>query len=138
MNTIGQFTGELCNRNGCTGIIEEHEKDGSCSCHSNPPCSYCVDDMHFCPVCGWEGLDDQREVVASYNYVPFKVRTIADLDPTKIDYISSSHTHFSMIKEGVYPEGTTRAEVAAVVNGTFGGRFERFGNGRFKFIAYTD
>ena len=25
-----------------------------------------------------------------------------------------------------------------VVNGTIGGRFEHFGNGKFKFIAYTD
>lgn len=29
-------------------------------------------------------------------------------------------------------------EVSKVVNGTFGGRFEYFSDGKFKFIAYTD
>lgn len=44
---------------------------------------------------------------------------------------------------GVYPiewgdgsNATTR--VRDKVNGTFGGRFENFGAGRFAFIAYTD
>lgn len=43
-----------------------------------------------------------------------------------------------MIKEGVYPDGTTIQEVRKVVDGTFGGGFESFRNGKFKFIAYTD
>lgn len=43
-----------------------------------------------------------------------------------------------MIKEGVYPEHLTRQEVEKEVKGTFGGRFEHFGNGKFKYIAYTD
>lgn len=60
------------------------------------------------------------------------------LDPTKIDYRIRSHSSSSQICEGVYPEGTTKAEVEARVRGTFGGRFESFGNGRFKYIAYTD
>ncbi len=60
------------------------------------------------------------------------------LDNTKIDYRSKGHSSCSMIKEGVYPEGTTQEEVRNVVNGTFGGRFISFGSGRFLFIAYTD
>lgn len=60
------------------------------------------------------------------------------LDPTKIDWYSKSHTNSSMIKEGVYPEGVTQQQVREAVSGTFGGRFEHFGNGRFKYIAYTD
>lgn len=43
-----------------------------------------------------------------------------------------------MRKTGVYPAGTTQAEVEAVVAGTFGGRFESFGDGKFDYIAYTD
>jgi len=43
-----------------------------------------------------------------------------------------------MIKRGVYPEGTTQAEVRAKVDGTFGGRFNYFRNGKFEFVAYTD
>jgi hypothetical protein len=60
------------------------------------------------------------------------------LDSTKIDWRSKGHTHFSMIKEGVYPEGTTQEDVRKVVDGTFGGRFTQFGGGRFTFVAYTD
>ena len=50
----GTQTGEMCNRDGCTGIIGEYEKEGCCSCHTgHPPCAYCVEDNHYCPVCGW-------------------------------------------------------------------------------------
>jgi hypothetical protein len=49
----GFTKGEICNRNGCDGIIE-HERDGGCSCHINPPCSYCTDDGAYCPKCGWD------------------------------------------------------------------------------------
>jgi hypothetical protein len=60
------------------------------------------------------------------------------LDPTKIDYRIHMHTNSSQRVEGVYPEGTTPDQVRALVDGTFGGRFNRFGDGRFEFIAYTD
>jgi hypothetical protein len=43
-----------------------------------------------------------------------------------------------MLIDGVYPLGTTREEVVALVKGTFGGRFETFGNGKFRYVAYTD
>lgn len=47
-----------------------------------------------------------------------------------------------MIKEGVYPQSgddaADRAAVEAIVKGTFGGRFKRFGNGSFEYVAYTD
>ncbi len=57
--------GEVCNRDGCTGIIDEHEKEGGCSCHINPPCWYCVHDATFCPVCGYEGAEEQRQSIMS-------------------------------------------------------------------------
>ena len=60
------------------------------------------------------------------------------LDNTKIDYRIKAHTASSQICEGVYPEGTSIAEVENVVKGTFGGRFEYFRDGKFKYIAYTD
>lgn len=80
----------------------------------------------------------QSDAIRPISSEIFKVRTLADLDKTKIDYISNSHTHFSMIMEGVYPEGATQNDVFKIVQGSFGGRFEYFGNGKFKFIAYTD
>jgi len=62
----------------------------------------------------------------------------APLDNTKVSWRYIPHTHFTMIKEGVYPEHMTREEVEKEVIGTFGGRFEQFGGGKFKYIAYTD
>lgn len=60
------------------------------------------------------------------------------LDPRKIDYRIHAHSGASQICEGVYPEGTQMADVEALVRGTFGGRFEHFRDGKFKYIAYTD
>lgn len=42
------------------------------------------------------------------------------------------------LEEGVYPEGATQTDVLAKVAGTFGGRFEYFRDGKFKYTAYTD
>lgn len=56
----------------------------------------------------------------------------------KISYKTKAHTPSTMICEGIYPTGTTRDEVEEVVQGPFGGRFEYFGNGKFKYIAYID
>lgn len=135
----GYSKGETCNRNGCTGIIDEHEKEGSCTCHINPPCSRCTTNAEYCPLCEWEAKDEEVKAATSKTtYDPFRVKTKADLDRTKIDWVHESHTHFSMKKIGVYPEGTTRQEVEEKVKGTFGGRFERFDKGEFVYVAYTD
>lgn len=55
----GFVKGEVCGRDGCQGIIEEHEKDGGCTCFINPPCSYCVEPCEFCPECDWQASDEQ-------------------------------------------------------------------------------
>jgi len=92
-----------------------------------------------CPECGW--TDEQEppirivHVGGGIGVVECKPR---QLDSTKIDYRSKSHTASTMIKIGVYPEGATQQEVEREVRGTFGGRFEQFGSGRFRYIAYTD
>lgn len=138
--------GEVCGRNGCKGIIDEHESETGCSCHINPPCGHCTTPREFCPVCDWHHEEDPttnymingfhtRVSQKTGQYVSWKQR---ELDKTKIDWHSKSHTNSTMIKEGVYPEGTTKDEVEEKVRGTFGGRFEFFRDGRFKYIAYTD
>jgi hypothetical protein len=138
---LGYETGDKCNREGCLGIIKEREKE-TCSCHINPPCSACVEPRAYCESCGWDEKEEQlskpvKNIPGSetYNFKPLQVK---DLDKTKINWISLHHTHFSMIKKGVYPEGTKEKEVLELVKGTFGGRFTRFGNGEFEYIAYTD
>ncbi len=153
----GYEKGEMCNRDGCVGIIDEREKEGSCSCHISPPCSTCVDDRHYCPVCDWQGVDEQRgygnyspEQVASFKkqrdlwdeqrdsfYRKYNGKELAD----KLEVRHESHTHFSMIKIGVFPPNTeTRQSLLIHVEGSWGGKFEMFNAevGKFKYIAYTD
>ena len=144
MADFGTCEGETCWRNGCQGVIAEHAVE-NCSCHINPPCGSCAKPREFCPVCDWIAEAD----VEPFNDHLIKVNP-ADrggawewwkprpLDPRKLDYRSSSHSNSSMIKEGVYPPEMTREEVEREVRGTFGGRFASFGDGKFKYIAYTD
>ena len=122
----------------CGGTLS-FVRDLPCSCHIHPPCSACVDAPLTCGKCGW--TDDEQP---SYSYVQvapglaqreYKPRALSE---TTIDWRTKPHTHFTQIHEGVYPEGTTREQVLEKVKGTFGGRFEYFSNGRFKYIAYTD
>lgn len=149
----GIFKGDICNRNGCRGIIDEHEKDGCCSCHINPPCGYCTTDTSFCPDCGWNAKEEMQQIdmtpsdsswydeirkaqEARRQDILAKMRHEKPID--KIEWLSESHTHFSMIKKGVYPEGMTIEDVRKEVNGTFGGRFTKFYKNVFEFVAYTD
>jgi len=140
----GLEVGAVCNRNDCKGVIEESESETGCSCHINPPCGSCTEDRTFCPECDWRGKDDYVENMngfeiqtdsKTHNWLSYERRK---LDPSKIDYHVKSHTNSSQICEGVYPEGTTREQIVTHCKGTFGGRFERFGDGQFKYIAYTD
>lgn len=144
---LGFDSGETCNRNGCIGVIEEGPREGDCSCHISPPCGNCTTPREYCPVCDWRLVDDET------TFNDFKVGPVKPngawthyrprpLDPSKIDYRIRSHTNSSQICEGVYPpsndETADRKAVLDRVRGTFGGRFERFGNGKFRYVAYTD
>lgn len=139
---IGTCDGQRCNRNGCEGVIIIHREEG-CSCHINPPCSACTNSVFACPACGWEDEGAHPVLLGEgttylTNFGIWKEPVVRHIDPSKIDYIAKSHTGSSMIKEGVYPDWATREQVEEKVKGTFGGRFERFGGGKFKYIAYTD
>lgn len=148
---VGTFVGDVCARNGCGGVIAETAK-GDCSCHISPPCGSCTEPREYCPECDWSAKDDERafnEHLVRINpnnpngaWMGWRKRP---LDPSKLDYYSGAHvgsdglaSTCSMVKEGVYPEHMTRADVEKVVRGTFGGHFASFGGGRFKYIAYTD
>ncbi len=130
--------GDRCPTVGCSGRITYGEVEG-CSCHISPPCAACVSNPLQCRKCGWtdesEPEFNDAQVALGLSQREYKPRK---LDKTKIDFRSKMHSDSSMIKEGVYPEGTSAAEVREKVDGTFGGRFEQFGSGRFRFVAYTD
>lgn len=141
MSNFGYCEGETCARKGCKGVVKEHPVV-NCSCHLNAPCGSCTDPRGYCEACGWEESEDQviNDYVVSVDkstgvYRSWEPRP---LDASKIDWHSKSHTYSSMIKEGVYPDSATREEVETKVRGTFGGRFEYFGGGKFKYVAYTD
>jgi len=144
MSELGYCEGDTCGRDGCLGEIRL-EKAENCSCHISAPCwSHVNADMH-CPGCGWSASDDplcvrEIESISLGAPIPFIQTKPRVLDPTKIDWVAKLHTASSMIKEGVFPVGTTAKEVEEKVRGTFGGRFERFDadKGLFRYIAYTD
>lgn len=135
---IGTEAGDICNRKGCKGIIEEREK-GDCSCHINPPCSACTEPRAYCLICDWDEAEELAYVSKEkYKLIDYGFRA---LDKTKIDYRISS-TSCTQTYEGVYPEGTTRDQILKEL-GTGGdcernGRWGYFADGRFKYIAYTD
>jgi hypothetical protein len=135
----GFLEGEKCGRDGCGGIIEEREVE-NCACHINPPCSACTTPREHCESCGWQAVDDPECQLTTPKHKGeiWKQPIPKPLDNTKIDWRAFSHTHFSMIKRGVYPAGTTRDEVIKKVQGTFGGRFNYFKDGKFEYVAYTD
>lgn len=140
MSEFGHEEGEVCWRNGCQGAIAVAPVE-NCSCHISPPCGPCMEAREFCTVCDWRAKDDTDFVFVPTEFAGLSIMETMKprpLDPRKIDYRIKGHSNASQICEGVYPEGTERAEVEKRVRGTFGGRFEHFGNGKFKYIAYTD
>lgn len=52
----GKNAGEVCNREGCTGIMQQPQKHEDCYCHVEPPCSYCAEPKeNVCSKCeAWE------------------------------------------------------------------------------------
>lgn len=160
--TEGIEAGEICNREGCTGIIQQKEIEGGCSCHTCAPCSYCTTAKEYCEKCGWDAKEEQDDK----NYESLRIYNLAEniknreeewenhrkqreqfwemfrgSDPVdKITYVSRSHTNFTMIKEGAYPPGMDLEDLLKEIRGTFGGRFKMLDRERCRFIyiAHTD
>jgi len=155
--TEGYCVGEICNRGDCKGVIKQHDSDYGCSCHINPPCSFCETPREYCDECDWDAHEEQLQILDSYKPTQDQLdkwaadrKKAEEADAyfrnlmngteaiTEFTYRKKSHTHFSMLVEGVYTPEMTSQQVYEKVKGTFGGRFKRFNNGRFEFVAYTD
>jgi len=129
--------GDKCPFPKCNGKLYYPPVE-NCSCHINAPCSACVNNKLVCDKCGFIPEEPEHKDICIASDLYMREYKPKPLDNTKIDYRVKMHTGCTQICEGVYPEGTTIEEVKKAVNGSFGGRFEHFGNGKFKFIAYTD
>lgn len=126
-------------KKGNLAYRSKHEGERSCSCHINPPCAYCTNQELFCNECNWVDESEPETYKATeFPGLSQMVHKPKPFDRTKIDYRSTGHSSSTMRKYGVYPPGTSKAEVENEVKGTFGGRFTRFGGGEFEYIAYTD
>ena len=144
MADFGTEAGAVCWRDGCDGVIVERPVE-KCSCHLSPPCSGHSEPREWCPECEWTAADERRaeqrraDAIHIAPGIGAKWSEPRPLDPRKIDWRDRPHSGSSMIKEGIYPDGTTAKQVLDTIGrGTFGGRFEQFGGGRFRYIAYTD
>ncbi len=160
--TIGEDVGDICNRDGCEGTLYDREIEGCCSCHSNPPCSYCTEPRLACDECDWN-LRDQlylqemeyrktEKYKKEQEYYAEEARKRNEATKAFYDFYSSkeiatefncrsnSHTHFSMELVGYFPPSMPDSELMEKIKGTFGGRFTSRNNtiGRFRYIAYTD
>ena len=60
------------------------------------------------------------------------------MDRKTYDVRIEEHSNASQRVAGKYVDGATREEVAREHKGSWGGRFESFGNGEFVYIASTD
>lgn len=62
-------TGEKCPNKNCKGILETII-DGGCSCHINPPCSYCIDKNNHLS-CNYCGIDPYEYKPREYEIVKY-------------------------------------------------------------------
>lgn len=102
----GYCKGEVCNRDGCKSLIQEHHSEGGCSCHINPPCSWCETSREYCPGCGWDGREEQIEAYRSIKpaapFVPSPPKEIQD-DGKLYDVVR----YFDDVYEGTNATGLT-------------------------------
>jgi hypothetical protein len=134
----GIFKGDICNRKGCMGIIDETEKKG-CSCHINPPCSSCTEPRAFCPVCGWDGKEEQDKInnkVSNTIATPFKTQgpkpSIVKNEQCTLEIWFNpknvpqhTHRHYEVVlASGNWP---TESLLNICDNGTFNGGKHHFG-----------
>lgn len=57
---IGMEEGDVCNREGCLGLLRVAYPEMSCRCHISPPCARCVGSFVECPVCGATNKDEEE------------------------------------------------------------------------------
>lgn len=58
---IGYEKGDICNRDGCLGIMREEQDPCYCLAINNPPCSACEHSDLVCDICDFSLNEDGDE-----------------------------------------------------------------------------
>jgi len=100
----------------CSGELE-YITEGCCSCHINPPCSYCTDAPLVCVDCG--EIDEKLELpkinTTHKPSTPIKYKTMQEsfdeLPSDKFGFTKGVNTGWGMIVKGYNPDRLTKEEV---------------------------
>lgn len=110
---FGTLEGEICNRFGCEGIIQENSSGESCYCHINPPCSSCCNVDQFCEECGWSNLEEHNNYLQE---IQKRTREQEKNEAYKIQRVYDERKIYSIYKyfddhfEGIVAENLTEKE----------------------------
>lgn len=138
--------GADCHHSDCKGKLKPCKIE-RCACHINPPCSACVDNPYECDTCGevFEASPPPPPKWESQNpYVAPKLRTLEDLDRSKIDWIIASGEgwHSGTVVHGYCPQGTKPDDILVALRINSRPclpRFKSFNSGGyFKVSYFTD
>jgi len=141
----GLIEGDICNRNGCKGIMGEIEDDTCCSCHINPPCSHCVDMCYRCSECEFETETPECAPALTSKKANPCTRSkthqeaFDELSETEFGYVTIAGKYYWMEYRGKYPEGMSPRQILDNFNVCFGFKWLRApSNGIFHLKVYTD
>lgn len=141
---FGLVDGEICNRDGCKGIMQEVDSDSCCSCHIVAPCGHCENKEFECPKCGHIIEPPSFDNWKPTNYKQMEPRKTSeqlynDLPDNEFGYIPIPGKYYWMEAKGKYPEDMTAAEILSKFNTCFGYKWiEVPRNGTFHLKYYTD
>jgi len=143
MSATGQCDGDVCNRNGCKGVMREQETDTCCSCHINPPCSHCTNAIFECEECGEEtevpGMDCSPSQPMVFPEYKTNQERFNELEDGKFDYVTIPGKYYWMEYWGKMSREMTGADVVSKFNTCFGYRWIKHpSNGVFHIKVYTD
>lgn len=153
----GWEEGDMCNVDGCDGVLEfQPVKD--CFCHISPPCGACVDNMPVCNECGREVEKDDDQHVMSFeeqlaanaayaavwaaDRAAFEAhRRRREIAPGKFltNIALDSNSGSTMVWTGGYEGPVTCEDIKEHFgDGTFGHRGPSMYCGRFTYTLITD
>ena len=132
---LGYEVGEICNRDGCKGIMREHHSQ-ICSLYMlylYPECYKCEGTKIFCDTCNWDIRVDKCEN-------RFRQRKLAKSKKkdTGVIYYTKSRNRYSDTIEGTFRKEISKEDIRQEIEGPFGGHFEEFKENSFIYIKYTD